>query len=400
MNLDVVKSSLGKIDIEKAKLLFQNAAVVIKEKKSQISKFLNIRIFLQAIAAVISIYAILFLYVYMVTSSTIKSIEEKLGSETVVISTTTENHGSPDHNEDEEEALQQQQMPKPVKSAAAIDGLYEEKSIGFLPIVRASDSLTSFEAYKSPFSFEGLPPKPIISFVVMDYGLSQQQSNTALDILPPSVSLILSPYAKLPEEWVRRAQEKGHEVWIDLPIQNNKATDQGQFTLFHHNSFRQKQRSLHNVLAATQGYVGVSIFADEGTVTEQETYIKLQEELYERGLGLLQRNPNAPYFFFGKSVADSAPYIQADHHLIHISSNQNSYDQLEETAKQKGYVIGVIPNYPQAIKNLAVWIEKVARADYILAPASAMYDAPRYVAARQNKNTLTTPGTLNPDDKN
>lgn len=399
MNLGTLKDSLGKLDIEKIKLLSQTTFVTVKEKSEQLSHVLNIRIFLQALACVIGIYAILFLYVYMFSSSTVEGIEEKLGSETVVISKKSETP-SPDSQSSYEEDFVAYQRPKPVKSAAAIDGLYEEENIGFLPIIRASDNLTSFEAYRTPFSFEGLPLKPIISFVVMDYGLSQEQSNTALDILPPRVSFILSPYAKLAEEWVRRAQEKGHEVWVDLPIQNNGATDQGQFTLFHHNSFRQKQRSLHNVLSQTQGYVGVSIFADDGVVIEQEAYAKLQEEIYERGLGLMQRNPKAPYFFFGKSVADGGPYIQADQHIIHISSNKNSFDQIEDIAKAKGYAVGVIPNYPKAIKNLAVWIEKVARADYILAPASAMYDAPRYVAARQNQNATTAPGTLNPNDKN
>ena len=399
MNLDTVKNALGNFDVEKTKVLFQNAVVLVKEKAEHLSHIINLRAFLQALAVVLGIYAILFLYVYVFSSSTIQSIEEKLGSETVVISKKSEELGLPasDQSDITEPAYQK---PKPVKSAAAIDGLYEEESIGFLPVIRTSDGLTSFEAYKNPFSFEGQPSKPIISFVVMDYGLSQEQSNTALDILPPQVSFILSPYAELAEEWVRRAQEKGHEIWVDLPIENSKALDQGAFTLFHHNSFRQKQRSLHNVLAQTQGYVGVSIYADDGVISEQETYVKLQEELYDRGLGVMQRNAKAPYFFFGKSISDGGPYIQVDHHIIHMSSERNSFDQLEETAKTKGYAVGVIPNYPKAIKNLAIWIEKIARADYVLAPASAMYDAPRYVAARQNKNAATQPGTLKPNDKN
>ena len=76
-------------------------------------------------------------------------------------------------------------------------------------------------------------------------------------------------------------------------------------------------------------------------------------------------------------------YIKADNHIIHASSDQKSFDQFEDTAQEKGYALGVLSSHPRTVKNLAVWIEKIAHADYVLAPASAIYDTPRHVAARQ-----------------
>lgn len=316
-------------------------------------------------------YACLYFYVSSNAQDTIKAIESRLAYETVSVTSMK---------------AKQEKNERPAASKQVIEGLYQNTASGYLPIIRRNDNLTSFRAYQRPFSFENVDlTKPVVSFIVVDFGLSKDQSLKSMDILPPEVSFVLSPYASLPEEWVSMAREKGHEVWLNQPIQQENAIDLGNYMIFHHASYNDKLKSLFSTLAITQGYLGISSYTDKTLDYAAEDYSKLAEEVYTRGLGYLETNPNAPKTIEGKSITFGAPYIQADMELLRTKGEQ-SFDDLEHIAQKQGHVVVVVPNASKVVKNLAVWIMKIAQADYTLAPASAMFDLPLYQASHNVKH--------------
>ena len=355
-----------------------------KENFEEISKRIDIIALLKGLLIVAVIYLLLFFYIYFNSANTIEKLKSQIIVENIPISYV-------------------ENVPKHTASTlmSIIDGLHEKTKAGLLPIIRKKDSLTSFRAYQHPFSFKDIGNKPVISFIVVNYGLSKEQSLSALDLLPSEVSFILSPYASLPSEWIAMAQSKGHEVWLNLPIQNKRSHDLGENAIYHHSSSLEKKKNMYKSLAKTQGYIGISNYTDETLDSAKEHYLELAEDLYMRGLGILELNPNANTYIKNKALRMGAPYIKADLEVFRIRGKKNSFETLEAIAQKKGHAIAIIPNYPTTIKNLAVWIMKVAQADYIVAPVSAIYDLPLYKSSSrkgQTHNQYVAPKNLRSND--
>lgn len=371
LNTSMLKAKLGKI----------------KDIFLKISENIDLNALLKGLIAVVFIYIVLFVFVFFNSSSTIKALEDQLTVENVPV---TRVEKSNPHTED-----------SPLMDI--VKGLHENSRFGPLPIIRKKDGLTSFRAYQNPFSFQDIKDKPVISFVIVGYGLSKKQSLSALDLLPPQVSFILSPYASLPGEWMAMAQSKGHEVWLSLPIQNKQSHDQGGNAVYHHSSSIEKLQNMYKSLAKAQGYVGVASYTDKSLNSAKKHYVELAGNLYARGLGFFELNPKALPFIEGKALTMGAPYIKADLNIFRIKGNKNSFETLEAIAQKNGHVIAIIPSSPATIKNLAVWIMKVAQADYIIAPVSAIYDLPLHrsnasTSHNQTRNTSITPSNLHIND--
>lgn len=344
---------------------------------------------------VAGIYALIFTLVSLTSEGTRKKLEDKMSIVTVELSTKAL---EPTRHEINRQAI---------AKAKLIDGLsrYEEIA-GQLPIIRQSDHLTSFRAYQTPFSLEAIGNKQVVSFIIKDFGLSVKESNIALDILPAEISFLLSPYAALPQEWINRAREKGHEVWLEIPIQASDNNDRGLNTIYHHDSLIEKGKTLRTTLARGLGYVGVGIFTDQTLLEIDDHYKRLTQEIYGRGLAIFEANPNAPDLVEILAVTKAAPYIKADSELLRMKGKK-SFDAIEALVKKEKQAIAIVPPYPTIIKDLALWIEKVGKIDYVIAPVSAIYDLPlaRSGAIVAQKKPRTTkphikksPSPLNDND--
>ncbi|PCI56782.1 MAG: hypothetical protein COB36_00445 [Alphaproteobacteria bacterium] len=374
MDIAKIKASAASIDTTMLKKKFAHCKGII----TAIIQRIDMMALAKGLITVTVIYSLLFLYVYLNSAGTIAKLESQVIVENVPITHVEKSHT---------------QITNVPASMSVIDGLHEVTDTGHLPIIRKEDNLTSFRAYQHPFTFKNIGNKPLISFIIMDYGLSKEQSLTALDLLPPEISFILSPYSSLPGEWMSMAQSKGHEVWLSLPIQNKKSHNLGGNTVYHHSPLLEKKNNMHKSLVKTQGYIGIGSYTDDSTNSAKQHYIELAEDLYTRGLGILELNPNAPTFIEGKALSMGAPYIKADLEVFRIRGKENSFETLEAIAQEKGHAVAIIPNYPATIKNLAVWIMKVAQADYIIAPVSAIYDLPLH---RSNNNASAKKMEIDP----
>lgn len=338
-----------------------------KFNKTGIAKILgqlDIRALLIGLSTVFLFYALAFAYVALQSSATIANLESQLPSTHVAI---TKIEAPVIHHEEDNHI--------PVHNDFLIDGLSHNTNAGELPIIRKSDYLTSFRAYQAPFTHDKNSKKPVIAFIVKDYGLSAGNSRAAADTLPAEISFMLSPYANEPSKWLARAQNKGHEIWMHLPVQNAASADLGPYTVFHHASLSDKQNAIYATMSKTLGYVGLAGYTDEGLSSAKDNYVQLFDELYSRGLGYLELNPDASQLIYSKAFMKGAPYIKADLEVFAMKG-ESSFESLERIAQDKGHAVAVIPNYAAAIKNLRMWVEKVGHIDYQIAPISTIYDLP------------------------
>ena len=119
----------------------------------------------------------------------------------------------------------------------------------------------------------------------------------------------------------------------------------------------------------------MGIFTDQSLLEINDHYKKLTLEIYGRGLAIFEANPNAPDLVEILAVTKAAPYIKADSELLRMKGKK-SFDAIEALVKKEKQAIAIVPPYSTIIKDLALWIEKVGKIDYVIAPVSAIYDLP------------------------
>ncbi|MEJ0044309.1 MAG: divergent polysaccharide deacetylase family protein [Rhizomicrobium sp.] len=71
-------------------------------------------------------------------------------------------------------------------------------------------------AYAVPVPDNG---KPHIAIVISGLGMSAKQTAAALASLPPQVTLAFAPYASDVQRWVAEARREGHEVLLEVPME-------------------------------------------------------------------------------------------------------------------------------------------------------------------------------------
>ena len=58
-----------------------------------------------------------------------------------------------------------------------------------------------------------------MSLVLGGLGINYTHTRSAIDELPPEVTLSFAPHASGLQTWINRAREAGHEVLIELPLE-------------------------------------------------------------------------------------------------------------------------------------------------------------------------------------
>ncbi|MDB2682692.1 divergent polysaccharide deacetylase family protein [Alphaproteobacteria bacterium] len=334
-----------------------------------IKTYFSLNAFLQGLGVAGALYVLIAVYILVTGGQTLAGLEVKLPSETIVIETAipvssvvAADSSDPHLSEDPDSLpLKTEDALKP----APISGLYEKTAGGLqLPIVSALGE-EPFHAYKRPFVHTGFP---IISLVIQDFGLSEQESEAVLRSLPSEVSFILSPYASDATEWQEKARAAGHEIWIEVPAQtkNSYMNDPGPQALLKDYSMKYNRERLEWALSRTSGYAGIAIDLD-ATFTRVKPIIEpVLDEVFKRGLGILQLNSKGPEFFKTLAQEKSAPYVENG-----LAGTENLFMNLEVAAKSRGSINAVVSLNDVSLKDLSEWAQGLEAKEITLAPISS-----------------------------
>lgn len=257
--------------------------------------------------------------------------------------------------------------------AAPVDGLYEEGAQGRLP-VRRPDGLTPFKAYRRPAPADG--GKPVISIAVADIGLSDKLTEAAVKMLPPDVSLIVSPYATAIETWVKEAREAGHEVWLSLPTENNlyPRVDTGPHTLLVGAPERENLQKLEWIMGRAVGYAGLVANYSDVFMNAPHDARPVLGSIYKRGLAFVDGGGTGG---LAQATASgmNAPYTNIN---VWVDKPENtpetikaSLSQLEVIAREGGFAAGVISANSVSFREVKAWLETLDDKGFLLAPLSA-----------------------------
>lgn len=268
------------------------------------------------------------------------------------------------------------QEPSPTNgmATAPLDGLTEDVNGMQLPVIRAADGVTPFEAYKRPFVKSDTHPS--VSFVMVDYGLSDQISAAALERLPPDITLALSPYAENAVSKAQDARAEGYEIWLLLPMQTRTygRDDSGPLTILSGPAAApENMNRLRTLLGSAVGYAGI-ISQENHILSQDSADPSVINEITGRGLGFAESNPDIPGYGLTEALKSGAPYVQNN---IWIDAVMRPDDidaalrQVEILAANKGHAVAFFHPTPLSISKVESWIEEAQSKGIVAAPLSA-----------------------------
>jgi len=246
----------------------------------------------------------------------------------------------------------------------------------FGPLPRISeDGREPWKVYARPFPVER--DRPRIAILLQDLGLSQEQTNAAIQQLPGSVTLGFTPYARRLEQWIGLSRAAGHEVLLQLPMEpfDFPTSDPGPHTLLTSAGPDENLERLEFLLSRFTGYVGVYNRMGDRFTSSVESLLPVLQSIHERGLlfvdartsgtsvvGRLANEFGLPYALNNREIDQVASRVEIDAKLI----------ALENIARQQGQALGIARPYPVTIERLAQWAASLEEKGIDLAPVSAL----------------------------
>ncbi|MEL6474999.1 MAG: divergent polysaccharide deacetylase family protein [Pseudomonadota bacterium] len=277
---------------------------------------------------------------------------------------------------------------------APISGLYERASIGRLPVIAAS-GVTPAGAYARPF--ENPDGKPAVSVIVGGLGINYTHTASAIDELPPEITLSFVPHARNLQTWINRARAAGHEVLIEMPLE---PYDYGRvrphpqtLTVADVSSNANKVDWL---LSRGTGYFGVVNYQGAKFATDRAAAEPMLSALAKRGVAFVEDGSLSRSVFASTASDTGTPFVGAAH-TIDDDTDADAIEKrllaLEKIAKDDGSALAGGFAYPVTIDVLQAWAGRLEDKGLVLAPASALLSDAQRV---RQVTAIAAPGAGDP----
>ena len=245
---------------------------------------------------------------------------------------------------------------------------------GPLPIV-GKDGTEPWQAYARTYKAE--EPGLRVAIVITGLGLSRAATLSAINKLPPQVTLALDPYAKDLGDWLVRSRRVGHEVMVTLPMESERFPihDAGPYSLNTSLKVEDNIKRLELVLSQFSGYFGVATVMGSRFGTSAKLLKPVLEVLKARGLMLLVTGPQKDLLAPKIAAKIGLPRAVSDLTLDDEPSRSEieiKLMRLEEIIRENKFAVAVARPYPVTIARLAAWIKKLEGKKITLVPVSAL----------------------------
>ena len=245
---------------------------------------------------------------------------------------------------------------------------------GPLPIV-GKDGTEPWQAYARPDEAE--EPGLRVAIVITGLGLSRAATMSAINKLPPQVTLALDPYANDLSDWLVRSRLVGHEVMVTLPMESERFPihDAGPYSMNTSLKVEENIKRLELVLSQFSGYFGVATVMGSRFGTSAKLLEPVLEVLKDRGLMLLVTGPQKDLLAPKIAAKIGLPRVVSDLTLDDEPSRSEieiKLMRLEEIIRESKFAVAVARPYPATIARLSAWIKKLEGKKITLVPVSAL----------------------------
>ena len=283
---------------------------------------------------------------------------------------------------------------------APISGLSETVNGLRLPRV-APDGRAPADAYARPFANPG--QQPVVSLVVGGLGINATHTKSAIEELPPEVTLSFAPDAQRLQYWINRARASGHEVLIELPMEN---FDYGRMKMHPQTLLSGRDASvnvsrLNTLLGRASGYFGVINYQGAKFSSDAEAVRPVLQALSDRGVALVEDGSLEEASFDAIADATRVRYVKASSPIdTKLTADDINLQllELETRAKQTGAAMGAGYAFPITIEMAKIWTSELSRKGILLAPVSALVGTTpaEFVNDDRNSTGSTAKAPVNP----
>lgn len=254
--------------------------------------------------------------------------------------------------------------------------LLQSTPLGQIPRI-APDGRRSVKYYARPFDGGGGQPR--IGVIVGGLGLNASVTEQAIDELPPEVSLSFAPYAKNLDFWTRKARQAGHEVLIELPMENYGANSQalGAAALLTSRTEKENLQRLDWLMARFGAYVAATNYLGGKFSADEEAISPVLEKLKAAGVGYIDDTGAAARTSgaAGLPMATVSRIIPAAADDSNLRAVRRELAMLEQIAERDGMALGKTYAYAATIDEIVAWSRTLSNKGLAAAPASALLQA-------------------------
>lgn len=253
--------------------------------------------------------------------------------------------------------------------AAPDDSLMKRTAYGSIPRI-ASDGRKPSSVYAQKFT---PTDKPHVALIVGGLGINRALTERAIDELPPYVTLAFAPYAKDLTFWTKRARDAGHEIMIEIPMENRSGDEQalGPAALLTTRTAEENAQRLDWILSRFGGYFGVTNYLGSKFSGDRDAMELLLARIDAAGLayvddtGALARARVQGAAATVNRLID--PGFGSDKGQL-----KRDLEALEKIASAEGDALGKTYIHDATLTSIAEWASSLDERDLALAPASAV----------------------------
>ncbi len=243
----------------------------------------------------------------------------------------------------------------------------------------AKDGRLAMHYYRN--GFDGGDGTPTVSLILGGLGLNKALTERAIDDLPPEISLAFAPYAKDLDFWTAKARKAGHEVLIELPMENYSGdpTALGAAGLLTSRSPAENLQRLDWLMSRFGGYFAATNYQGGKFAANDDAMVPVLARLREAGVGYVDDTGAASALMrrTGASIASVArvlPPAPDDSARLGIKQELTA---LEALARRDGAALAKAYAFAATIDEIAEWSRSLEKKDVALAPASSALPARR-----------------------
>ncbi len=255
--------------------------------------------------------------------------------------------------------------------------LLEETDQGRLPI-RAKDGRRPLDVYARPWSGKR---GARVAIMIGGMGVSQTTTQTAIEKLPPEVTLGFAPQGNSLSRWAQMARRKGHEILLQVPMEpfDYPKVDPGRGTLIADADPQANMKVLHESMGRLTNYTGVVNYLGARFTSEPAALEPVIADLGERGLLYLDDGTSARSKADVLSVKNRTAFAAADG-VIDLVQDKNeilkALDGVEAQARAEGSAIAVGTGFDVTIEAVNEWVREAQKRGIEVVGVSALVTDP------------------------
>lgn len=256
---------------------------------------------------------------------------------------------------------------------APISAVSERTSIGYLPAI-AEDGRTPAGAYARPFA--NPENRPAVSIVLGGLGINARHTQSAIEELPPEVTLSFAPTARNLQGLIDQARAAGHEVLLEVPMEPYEFGRERPHpqALYGSQSEAEFTRNLNYLMSRATGYFGIINYQGSKLATEPEATVRLAGLLKARGVAFVE-DGSLSRSTFSAAAEETGLRFRSANTPIDARPDGEEIEtkllELEALALEDGSAVGTGFAYPITIDILKAWTVRLEEKGIVLAPASA-----------------------------